>query len=94
MGYTIKSVPCDVLYFINDDTGEYTFTSLAKGGPIITAMSLEEGKKKFEEALDLANAIHNLLYYRDQETKKVFSPKKRSKLKGNNTINFVSAHSI
>lgn len=36
-----------------------------KGGPIISAPTLEEAKAKFEEALNLGCAVRNLHYYND-----------------------------
>ena len=51
--------------FIIEDKKEglYTVSLDGKGGPIISAPSLEEARSKFEEALKLSCAVQNLLAF-------------------------------
>ena len=54
-----------VIYFEDRSTGRYTFNLLEKGGPIISAKSIEEGKDKMTEAIKVAAAVRNLAYFND-----------------------------
>ena len=94
MSYKINYSKVDVLYFHDEETGEYTFTTVSKGGPIITANNIEEGKKKFIEAMDVASAIHNLLYYKNAETNKSKAEARRRLSHQSKDVNFVAAQSI
>lgn len=63
----INTVSRKVTATISHDgiSGLYTFALLEKGGPIIMAKTEEEGKVKFEAALDFASAVRNLQYLDD-----------------------------
>jgi len=52
-------------YSHDEVAGLYTFSLLEKGGPVIIAKSIDEGKKKLEEALSFTAAIRNLQYFDD-----------------------------
>jgi hypothetical protein len=50
-------------FVMENKDGTFTIFSSGKGGAIITATTEKEAKSKFEEALQLAFAIKNLITY-------------------------------
>jgi hypothetical protein len=59
----VRNEKVTVLVLKSKRTGKYTLTLNEKGGPIISADSLEEGKERFYDALKLTAAIRNLHFY-------------------------------
>lgn len=53
-----------VIYHDEENEEEmYSISLIEKGGPIISASSLEEAKTKFDSALKISNAIKKFLYF-------------------------------
>ena len=67
-GYRSVKEKIIALYYKNKLNDVYTITMVGDGGPIISSNSLEEGKKAFEEALNLSCAVKNLLYFNKRES--------------------------
>ena len=61
----IHLVPITVHALIHHDVedGMYTIYTLEKGRPIISDVSEEISKKKFEDALKLSTAVRNLHFF-------------------------------
>ncbi|MCB9224150.1 MAG: hypothetical protein H6582_08250 [Crocinitomicaceae bacterium] len=86
MGYELIMYNIDALYFKDSENDVYTISMLDKGGPVVSAKTLDEAKAKFEESIKLAMAIRNLTYFRGAnksktaKTRRQFTDKLRQKL--------------
>ena len=65
MGIDLIKSKSIVTYSFDKDSGKYTLSLLEKGGPIIVANTLEEGKVKMNEAFHCSLAVRNLQYFDD-----------------------------
>jgi hypothetical protein len=64
MSIGLMPVKTSAVYTYNEIDNIYTISSLGKGGPIVTANTLEDAKTKFERALNLSFAVNNLLFFK------------------------------
>jgi hypothetical protein len=63
MEFNLTKKIVQALTFHDVENNLYTIYTLEKGGPIISDVSLDIAKEKFENALKLSSAVRNLLYY-------------------------------
>lgn len=64
MEYALKANNVLAFYMYNEADKVYTVSLIGKGGPIITAATLEEAKIDFERALNLSCSVNNLLFFK------------------------------
>jgi hypothetical protein len=64
MSIELIPIKWQAIYTYNKVDNIYTVTTLGKGGPIVTANTLENAKIKFEKALNLSFAVKNLLFFK------------------------------
>ncbi len=89
----LKPVKITAHVIEDKNAGLFTAFMKGKGGPIVSASTIEEVHKKFEEALDLGCAVKNLVTFgeaireKSQEAKEKFAERKNNK---DNTIQFVT----
>lgn len=69
MNYELKNTSIKAIIFeLSNDY--YAITTENKGGPIISAATVEEAKIKFSEALKICCALSNLRYFSKNEERK------------------------
>lgn len=61
--FYIEETVINVLYY-EDIDGQYTVTLLERGGPIVTAPTLDKAKDKFSAMMKLAIAVRNLQFFK------------------------------
>jgi hypothetical protein len=65
MKFELERLSFLALHYKDTKNDSYTLVEAQKGGPIIEDPSLDAAKYKFENALRLASAVRNLLYFRN-----------------------------
>ena len=60
-----------VISFYDIENEQHTLTLLKKGGPIISAPTLEEAKEKFKEAMKLAQMVSKMMKMTKYKRKQV-----------------------
>jgi len=95
MGYILTSIKLNVIYHTDENTGVVSLHLLEKGGPIVEANSLEEGKIKFTEALQVSNAVNILMRFTNNE-RTLNSLRKAKELKTDlkDSLNFISSKEL
>lgn len=63
MKFGLEKRSAQALIYKDEENDVFTVFSLEKGGPIVSDNSIELAKTKFEDALRLASAVRNLLFF-------------------------------